>query len=262
MPTLTPTLGVGSTRVRGLDGMVEVYVPAGEFEMGSLDGDPHERPVHTVYLDAYWIDRTEITTAQYEICVLANACTPPYDNSSSIRSSYYGDPDYGEYPVISVNWNQSKAYCEWAGGRLPTEAEWEKAARGTDGRTYPWGNEFDRSLLNFCDSNCEYDWADKTYNDGYADTAPVGSFPGGASPYGALDMAGNVEEWVTDWYGVYYYGSSPTRNPTGPPAGAWYRVVRGGSWASSDYYLGSAKRNRYLPEISWNMLGFRCARLP
>ena len=243
-----------------------VYVPEGEFLMGSADSDADassdEKPQHTVYLDAYWIDKTEVTNAMYALCVQAGVCSPPSSTGSSTRSSYYGDPQYDNYPVINVSWNDATAYCEWAGGRLPTEAEWEKAARGTDGRVYPWGNEnVAGNLLNFCDSNCQYDWADKTVDDGYADTAPVGSYPDGASPYGALDMAGNVWEWVNDWYGSSYYGNSPSENPAGPSSGD-ARVLRGGSWYFYVSSVRAAGRGGYEPALRVIDFGFRCSLSP
>lgn len=172
-----------------------MYVPAGEFTMGSDNGDADEKPVHTVPLDAFWIDQTEVTNAMYARCVQAGACNSPGSVGSFTRDGYYGDSEFDNYPVIYVSWNDANAYCSWADRRLPTEAEWEKAARGENALVYPWGNNFDGTRVNFCDKNCSFDWADKASDDGYADTATAGSYSNGASPYGALDMAGNVWNW-------------------------------------------------------------------
>ncbi|MGV8025596.1 MAG: SUMF1/EgtB/PvdO family nonheme iron enzyme [Anaerolineaceae bacterium] len=244
--TATPALGIGSTMLSPRDGMTMMYVPAGEFLMGSEDGYSDEIPVHTVYLDAYWIDQTEVTNAQYQQCVEEGACSFPYESSSYSRNNYYGNSTYADYPVIYVDWNQANDYCEWAGRRLPTEAEWEKAARGTDGRTYPWGEKSPNADL-------------ANYNVG--DTIEIGSYPAGASPYGALDMAGNVWEWVADWYDGSYYAFSPVENPQGPASGD-YRIVRGGSWDGFEKYLRPAFRGNYARDYSGNALGFRCALSP
>ena len=229
-----------------------VYVPAGEFIMGSPDGEgeDNEHPQHTVYLSEFWIDQTEVTNAQYGRCVAAGAC----------QASPYADDDRfngPDQPVVGVSWHDAKAYCEWAGKRLPTEAEWEKAARGTDGRRYPWGNTFDGSKLNFCDANCDYEWKDSDVNDGYQYTAPVGSYPVGASPYGALDMEGNVAEWCQDWGAEDYYASSPQRDPQGPDSGQ-SRVVRGSSWDSIEGFVRVADRHREIPDSRRDVIGFRC----
>jgi formylglycine-generating enzyme required for sulfatase activity len=246
--TATPELGVGSTQVSEIDGMKLVYVPSGEFEMGSEDGTSDEEPVHTVYLDGYWIDESEVTNAMYAACVADGDCEKPNDSSSVSRDSYYGNSGYDDYPVIYVNWVQADGYCAWGGRRLPTEAEWEKAARGTDGRTYPWGEGIDCSLAN-------YDPADYCVGD----TNEAGSYPDGASPYGALDMAGNVWEWTADWYDEDYYSSSPSSNPAGPSSG-YKRVVRGGSWVNDGWSVRSAFRFRSDPVNGSSYLGFRCAR--
>jgi formylglycine-generating enzyme required for sulfatase activity len=233
--------------------MVMDYVPAGDFLMGSdktKDSQAYddELPQHTVYLDAFWIDQTVMTNSQYARCVASGQCTKPYDIKSYTRPSYYGDSQFANYPVIYVDWNQSQAYCAWAGRRLPNEAEWEKAARGTGGRIYPWGNAApDQSLLN--------------YNNNKGDTTAVGSYPSGASPYGALDMAGNVWEWVNDWYSGSYYQQALARNPPGPATGT-YRGLRGGSLVNNDRGVRSALRGNGILDDGYDLIGFRCAASP
>ncbi len=202
--------------ITSADGSEMVLISAGPFEMGSADGDDDESPMHTVTLDDYYIDDTEVTNAQYNQCVDAGACDSPADTSSYTRDSYYYASEFNSYPVIWVSWKDANTFCEWRGDRLPTEAEWEKAARGDDGRVYPWGDTFDGGLLNYCDVNCGFDGADQDSNDGHSDTAPVGNYPRGSGPNGVLDMAGNVWEWVADWYDEGYYASSPSENPSGP----------------------------------------------
>jgi serine/threonine-protein kinase len=230
--------------------MTMVYVPGGEFAMGSTEGDSDERPMHTVALDGFWIDRTEVTNAQYRLCVADGRCDAP---------AYGDDPDLSrdDLPVARVDWTDAQAYCEWAGAQLPTEAEWEYAARGPEGTNYPWGDSFNSTRLNFCDANCDYLHRAPQYDDGYAKAAPVGSFPAGASWCEALDMAGNVWEWVADRYGEYPSGRED--NPTGPSSGA-ARVMRGGSWSSTALHVRSATRFWFDPELRFVNVGFRCAR--
>jgi serine/threonine-protein kinase len=235
-----------------------VYVPAGEFEMGGEGDASREQPVHTVALDAFWIDRTEVTNAQYRLCVEAGVCQAP-PTCYPAELSPYADTSKSEHPVVCVNWHSARAYCEWAAVRLPTEAEWEYAARGPKWNVFPWGDEFDGTQVNYCDTSCGFAWADETFEDGYEDTAPVGSYPSGASWCGALDMAGNVSEWVADWYGSYYYERSPSENPTGPPSGS-RRVERGGSWLDYSHSTRSAQRAWGVPSVEDEDLGFRCAR--
>ena len=229
----------GATRVREADDMTMVYVPAGEFLMGSVAGEgaDNEHQQHPVYLDGYWIDRTEVTNGEYRRCQEAGACTQPGNWT-------YSAFNQEDQPVVGVNWNQARLYCEWAGARLPTEAEWEKAARGTDGRRYPWGNE---------EVNC----LRANYYGCANGPLPVGSKPTGASPYGALDMAGNASEWVADWYDAGYYARSPERNPPGPDSGD-RRVVRGGSWHYQDF-VRDAYRVPFAPTLAYNYIGFRCS---
>ena len=246
-PTLTPVPALtprpGSTWTRPADGMVMVYVWKGEFSMGNNNGESDEQPVHTVSLDAYWIDKVEVTNAMYARCVSDGGCQSPIYSRSIKHENYFNDLQYDNYPVIYVNWNNARDYCTWAGVRLPTEAEWEKAARGTDGRIYPWGNDRPgSSLLN--------------YNGNIGDTTAVGSYPSGASPSGALDMAGNVWEWVNDWYDVYPAGNKNASIDFGTKN----RVLRGGAWGFDDYHVRTSDRFGIDPTRSSSNIGFRCSR--
>lgn len=235
-----------------------VLVPAGTFQMGCAPehngGFPckGDNALHTIYVDAFQIDRTEVTNAQYAACVAAGACTVPAFIDTPTRPKYFGNPDYTNYPVTYVDWNQSVAYCTWAGKRLPTEAEWEKAARGAeDTRAYPWGDQ---------NPDCELANYNRPPKGCVGDTAAVGSHPAGASPYGIQDMAGNVWEFVSDWYAPDYYGVSPDKNPTGPSKGT-FRSLRGGPWdGDSDRNLLVANRDMNTPTgMLGPGLGFRCA---
>ena len=280
-PTGTPVVGptptassafdvaLGDTWTRPTDGMEMVFVPGGEFLMGSTDeeverawetckqSDPDcgrewfedEQPAHTVALDGFWLDRTEVTNEQYRVCVEAGVCEPSeYEDESDLNDE--------NQPVVGVNWYDAENYCQWAGARLPTEAEWKYAARGPKGRLYPWGDTFDGTRCNYCDRNCPSDWADELVDDGYMYPAPVGSYPDGASWCGALDMAGNVLEWVADWYGEFPSGKQV--NPTGPPSGD-YRVMCGGSWYFSPRFARCASRG-WVDAYFRGDGGFRCAR--
>lgn len=216
-----------------------VLIPAGEFWMGSEDGGADEKPRRRVYLDAFRIDKYELTNSQYERFMQATGrAAPNYWNNGSFNGA--------SQPVVGVSWEDGEAYCKWAGKRLPTEAEWEKAARGTDGRKYPWGEQWDSSRANSDESKL-------------GKTAPVGSYPGGVSPYGGHDMAGNVWEWVADWYDQNYYQRAPGRNPKGADSGQ-LRVLRGGSWYYDPSFLRSTFRGRNDPTFRGNRVGFRCAQ--
>ncbi|MGC1377091.1 MAG: bifunctional serine/threonine-protein kinase/formylglycine-generating enzyme family protein, partial [Anaerolineales bacterium] len=221
--TFTSTPGIGSTWVSEVDGMVQVFVPEGKFTMGSSIEQvvrdctrfrhqsclsswfQNQSPSHIIEVDAYWIDQTEVTNTMYAVCVQAGICKPPRLYSSSTHENYYGVDEFKDYPVIYVSWYDAKTYCEWAGRHLPTEAQWEKAARGTSAYIYPWGNNSPSCVLSnfspFNGASCT------------GDTAQVGKYPNGASSYGTLDMAGNVWEWLADWYDASYYQSSSSVNP-------------------------------------------------
>jgi formylglycine-generating enzyme required for sulfatase activity len=257
------------------------FVPSGEFTMGSsremaayarklcieFSGENaiatckasafvNEQPAHQVKVGAFWIDKTEVSNGQYQKCVEAGKCAAPLLNTSFSRSTYYGDLVYQDYPVINIEWSMASAYCTWAGGKLPTEAQWEYAARGPESLIYPWGNTFERDKLNYCDINCGA-LSDAAYDDGHPDTAPVGSYPSGASWVGALDMAGNVREWVSDWYGPY--SPADVENPAGPEVGE-SKIPRGGSWYDTPDDTRSTNRGSELLDYYRHNLGFRCAK--
>jgi formylglycine-generating enzyme required for sulfatase activity/tetratricopeptide (TPR) repeat protein len=259
-PTAVPLTAAPPTRA--VDTTPMITIPAGDFLMGSsnADGDAgdDEKPQHTVLVNAFSIDKFEVTNAQYKKCVDAGRCSPPSSTRSATRSSYYGNSQFDNFPVIYVSWNDANTYCAWAGKRLPTEAEWEKAARGTDARIYPWGNLWDGTRLNFCDRNCSFNYRDSAVNDGYADTSPAGAFAGDASPYGVMDLAGNVSEWVADWYSETFYRNAPRSNPTGASSGQ-YRDVRGGAWTMARPQVRAANRERSAsPGERTDDIGFRC----
>jgi formylglycine-generating enzyme required for sulfatase activity len=281
---------LGDTYTRPTDGMVMVYIPAGEFTMGSTDDEMDhalalctgyyydcernrfegEQPAHTVALDGFWLDKTEVTNAQFA------AFLNKEDNQEEGGVTWLNREDetclieragdefrpksgYGDHPVIQVSWYGAAAYCRWVGAWLPTEAQWEYAARGPDGHIFPWGDEPDGTRLNYCDANCDLDWTDESFDDGYAHTAPVGSYPDGASWAGALDLAGNVWEWGADWYGDYPSGRQ--ENPSGPSAGD-YRVLRGGSWNFHWDNVRAVNRSSVRPDARNAIFGFRCVRPP
>jgi formylglycine-generating enzyme required for sulfatase activity len=244
-----------------------VRVPAGTFRMGSPEGagDDDERPVHEVTLSTYCIDRTEVTVRAYAACVAARRCTPA-ELAVSPFCNREDRPDRSDHPINCVDWTQAMAYCAWAGKRLPSEAEWEYAARGRDGRVYPWGNDLpSASRLNACGTECvalgkralDREWrAMYGGDDGWETTSPVGSFPAGASPFGALDMAGNVWEWTADWRGDY--PAVAATNPRGPATGT-ARINRGGGWHGHLVEdARTALRSADPPSRRSNSVGMRC----
>jgi formylglycine-generating enzyme required for sulfatase activity len=300
LPTATPTLAPGDTRTRETDGATMVYIPAGEFIMGTDASnneawcyDPYimsftlscnQSPSHTVSLDAFWIDQTEVTFAQYAQCLLDGACSvtetqrvhcgqfkycdvpiTPEEQANFLEPGFqttrfayarggavindptiYVKKEFADYPVIDVTWEDAQKYCQWAGGRLPTEAEWEKAARGTDGKDYPWGD-------------AEFVKGDAVLFQPVDRTTAVGSHPKDASPYGVFDMAGNVAEWVADFYADDYYSESPSSNPMGPEEGM-KRVLRGGSWMSAPEMGRTTTRGGNNPAAYDLLYGFRCVQ--
>jgi len=261
--------------------MPMVHVPAGDFEMGSTSKrvwNSDESPAHTVFLDDFYIDQYEVTNQQFAEFLNLHENQPKgnvtwFDVDDEDARIHYmnggwkADPGYENHPAVEVTWYGAREFCEWNGKRLPTEAEWEKAARGPEGSIYPWGNEFDSSRVNGDDETIEDSYSipcTPTCCDGYDRTAPVGSFPNGISPYGVYDMAGNVWEWVYDYYKENFYGQSPSTNPIAESEvgdASWVpHVFRGGSW--NDYTvdsLRSSNRANDLPNTSTANIGFRCA---
>jgi len=259
-------------KINPIDGAEMVWVPAGEFIMGSTDKQAaaeldqlpkgsgnvakllldSEKPQRNVYLDGYWMYKTEVTVAQYRrFCEATNREMPEA-------------PEWGwqeNHPIVNVAWQDAYCYSKWAEASLPTEAQWEKASRGADGRKFPWGNEWDTS-------KCA-----NSVNGKLESTVPVGSYASDVSPYGCLDMAGNVKEWCLDWYDPNYYKTAPARNPAGPPEAVQFetsfqnnvlgaRVLRGGSWSYKlDYYFRCAFRYCTDPDNYLSNFGFRCAKM-
>lgn len=221
------------------DHINQVYIPAGEFTMGANTKFIGYK-AHKVYLDAYWIDQTDITNSMYAICMKAGNCKRP-----AYLNNYFNNPKYADYPVVYVNWYAAQAFCAWEGGNLPTEAQWEKAARGLDGRPYPWGTAApDISLLN--------------YNGDHADIVSAYDYLIGLSPYGLLQMSGNVRQWVSDWYQRNYYSISPYKNPQGPDSGQ-YKSLRGGAFDDNAQEVETFYRAYHLPTSAGQDRGFRCA---
>ena len=261
-----------------------VLIPAGEFLMGSpadSEAFSDESPQRNVFISAFLMDRTEVTNAAYARFVEATGHRPPANDNPRVTLWPHGLllPAIAQHPVVNVSWLDALAYCRWRGARLPTEAEWEKAARGADGRRYPWGNEWDWTKAN----SAGY-WVGGTVNflsieqftafwktgegarpsraqglNGEVLTKPVGSFPEGSSPYGLLDMAGNVAEWVSDWYEPYAYLNAPLSDPQGPN-GTLLKGLRGGSWIKGEKSLRTTDRDYGLPDDRPSGAGIRCAK--
>ncbi len=233
-----------------LDSVPMVTIPAGEFLMGNPEGKGRadEWPQRSVYLDAFAIDQVEVTNERYLAFVATTGHrNPPNPYGTGLLQSAKG---IEQLPVVQTTWYDAKAYCSWAKKRLPTEAEWEKAARGTDGRLFPWGNE----PANIKRANFDREWEEeKTLH-------PVGSLPEGDSPYGVKDMAGNAREWVSDWYDADYYKHAPERNPQGPDKKGVVRSIRGGSWHSPAADVTTSARGRGGFALQTHGTGFRCAR--
>lgn len=263
--TATPTAADTTVRISAKDGMTQLYIPAGTFTMGGMDvyRENDEQPAHEVTLTAFWMDQVEVTNGMYNLCVQASICHPPVQVRSDNREEYFGNAEFNDYPVVFVTWYDADAYCTWAGRRLPTEAEWEYAARGNDKRNYPWGdelpNEYTANFMNLV-----------------GDTARVGSYAEGASPFGVLDLSGNVWEWVADRYRPDYYSKSTAENPQGPTEDEvfnTFRVIRGGSFQEDGLFLRLANRSfldgpnpksqpdeeAYYGKSSF-VIGFRCAQ--
>jgi len=262
------------TRIRTLDQMTMVLVLGGTFQMGSTEAEVGEAidfckqhynicndwfymreiPQHPVTVSDFWLDQTEVSNAQYRLCAQAGICTEPINCKKGKPT--YPDAENSDYPVVCVGWEDARTYCEWTGARLPTEAEWEYSFRGEQNLIYPWGNLFDGEKMNYCDANCTLPHADVSYDDGFVKAAPVGSFPQDLSWCGALDLSGNVSEWVADWSGSY--SSAAELNPIGPSSGT-DKILRGCNWYFQPAYCRSAARPSAPPDTRYDYLGFRCA---
>ncbi len=239
-----------------------LFMPGGIFRLGNDDGQNDERPSQLIRVDPYYIDETEVTNSQYALCVADEVCNAPARPSATYHDAYYGASGFADYPVIFVSWYDAQTFCDWRDGRLPSEAEWEKAASFDPALSlklrYPWGDAFDGEKLNFCDSNCPSDNQSGQFDDGHQDTAPVGSYADGRSPIGVYDMSGNVMEWVQDWYDSRAYQSLSDTNPLGPPEGQ-FKTLRGGSWLSDIDDVATTTRGSFDPTVARANLGFRCA---
>lgn len=246
-PTATPT-ALPTKIIRQKDKMTMLLVIGNTFQMGSIYGEEYslgdEYPIHDVQLDTYWIDEHEVTNGQYKLCVQDNYCSMPMENTVNGKV-YFEETEYDNYPVVNVTWEQAKMFCEWAEASLPTEAQWEYSARGTKRVVFPWGNsEPNDELANYSSDSPK----------------PVEFYPKGVSWVGAFDMAGNVFEWVNDWYDGNYYSVSPVQNPPGSTTENVTKVMRGGSWRYDVQTLRTANRNSNHPLSYFDNVGFRCAR--
>lgn len=285
-PTQTPSPTPYPAQVE-VPGGTMILIPGGNFQMGADAGTLAEEcnkfrdgcqpdwfvasePVHSVLLERYYIDEHEVTTAAFGDFLNENGvpcgglpCFKPEESQIALQDNIYVMPEgSGSEPVTGVTWYGAAAFCDWRDARLPTEAEWERAAawdaESSIARRYPWGDEFDGKVLNFCDSSCAEQQANPDFDDGYPDLAPVATYENGRSPSGLFDMAGNVWEWVADWYDPLYYAESAASNPTGPGAGE-EKVVRGGSWFDTGNFAASAIRFPSSPDNADRTIGFRCA---
>jgi formylglycine-generating enzyme required for sulfatase activity len=271
--TQTPLDNFHEYWVRPADEMTMVFIPGGTFQMGSTQAEieeaielcqehyyicnrwyyERESPIHSVSQDSYWIDQTEVSNAQYRLCVDAGECAEPLTCQKGEPT--FDDLNQTNHPVVCVNWADAQNYCHWVGARLPSEAEWEYAYRGEQRLIFTWGNEFDGSNLNYCDENCSQTHTDARFDDGFAQTAPVGSYPSGMSWSGVYNLSGNVSEWVSDWFGEYT--AEDVANPSGPSTGD-KKMLKGCSWFYHPTYCRGAARPAVNPDTRFDYLGFRC----